>query len=47
MSDFVSSMLDVAFYIFDKTDNILVLFPAGVLFYCLCFAVVHKIMRAL
>lgn len=47
MGDFVNSMLDVAFFIFDKANNILVLFPAGVLFFCLCFAVVHRIMRTL
>lgn len=47
MSDFVTSVLDLAFYCFDKTDNILILFPAGVLFFCLCFAVVRRIVRVL
>lgn len=47
MGDFVTGILDIAFYLFDKTDNIIVVYSAGVLFFCLCFGTVHFLLKRL
>lgn len=44
MADFVNGLLDIVFFLFDKTDNVLVLIPAAVAFFCFCLFLVRRLM---
>lgn len=44
-SDFMLGLLDLVFFLFDKQDNVLVLIPFVVLYWCLSFAIIKFLMR--
>lgn len=45
MVDFMTGLLDLVFYLFDKTDNLLVVIPASVAFFLFCFLLVGRLVR--
>ena len=45
MADFVIDLLDLVFFLFDKTDNIIIFVPTFVLFFCFTFALIRRLMR--
>lgn len=44
-SDFMVGLLDLVFFLFDKQDNVLLLIPFTVIFWCLCFAIIKYLMH--
>lgn len=44
-NDFMLGLLDLVFFLFDKQDNVLVLIPFVVLYWCLAFAIIKFLMR--
>lgn len=46
MVDFMTGLLDLVFFIFDKNDNIICFVPFVVLFFCLSFGIIRKLMRS-
>ena len=45
MEDFVIALLDLVFFLFDKTNNVVVFVPTFVLFFCFCWALIRRLMR--
>lgn len=45
VSDFMTSLLDVVFFLFDKTDSLIVLVPLASVFFSLVFAIIFRLMR--
>lgn len=46
MSDFMDGLLDLVFFLFDKTDNVIVIIPFVCLLFCFSFGIIRKLMRA-
>lgn len=44
-SDFMVGLLDLVFFLFDKQDNVLLLIPFTVIFWCLSFAIIRYLMH--
>lgn len=44
-TDFMLGLLDLVFFLFDKQDNVLVLIPFVVLYWCLAFSIIKFLMR--
>lgn len=42
-SDFIVGLLDIVFFCFDKTDNIVVFVPTFCLFFCFCFIILRRL----
>lgn len=47
MDVFISGLLDLVFFIFDKHDNLIVLIPFAVLYFCFAFALIRRFMGRL
>lgn len=45
MDTFMHGLLDLVFFLFDKSDNIIVLIPFAVLFFCMSFAIIRYLIR--
>lgn len=45
MSDFMTRLLDLVFFIFDKTNSYIIVIPFVVVFFCLCLSLVGRLMR--
>ncbi len=45
MVDFMVGLLDLVFFLFDKTDNVVIFIPTFVLFFCFCWSLVGRLMR--
>lgn len=45
VSDFMVGLLDLVFFLFDKQDNVLLLIPFTVIFWCLSFAIIKFLMH--
>lgn len=43
MVDFMTGLLDLVFFIFDKQDNALILIPFVVLFFVLCMSIIRRL----
>ena len=46
MSDFMTGLLDLVFFLFDKTENVIVIIPFVCLFFCFSLGIVRRLMRA-
>lgn len=46
MVEFMTGLLDLVFFIFDKTDNVICFIPFVVLMFCLTFGIIRKLMRS-
>lgn len=46
MVDFMTGLLDLVFFIFDKTDNVITVIPFVVLMFCLTFGIIRRLMRS-
>lgn len=44
MDVFMSGLLDLVFFVFDKQDNLIVLIPFAVLYFCFAFALVRRLL---
>lgn len=47
MEMFVSGLLDLVFFVFDKQDNLVIFVPFAVLYFCFCLALVRRLIRRL
>lgn len=45
MIDFVTSLLDLLFFPFDKVNSVLFITVFGVFLFCFSFAIIKKLMR--
>lgn len=45
VSQFMTSLLDVCFFLFDKVDSVLILIPLVSVFFSLVFAFIFRLMR--
>ena len=44
MEDFVIALLDLVFFLFGKTDNVVVFVPTFLLFFCFCWSLIRLLM---
>lgn len=47
MEVFMSQLLDLCFFVFDKQDNVIIFIPFAVIFFCFCFALLRRLMSRL
>lgn len=45
MVDFMNGLLDLVFFVFHQSDNVVVIIPFTVLYFCFTFTVIRKLMR--
>lgn len=45
LGEFFVGLLDLVFFLFDKTDNIVVFVPTFVFFFCFCWVLLRRLMR--
>lgn len=45
MTDFVIDLLDLVFFLFDKTDNVIVFVPTFVFFFCFSWVLIRRLMK--
>ena len=45
MVEFMNGLLDLVFFVFDKTDNVIVIIPFAVLMFCYSMALLRRLIR--
>lgn len=44
MPDFMSGLLDLVFFLFDKVDNVIVIIPFAVMLFCFTMSLISRLM---
>lgn len=47
MAQFMSQLLDLVFFLFDKQSNVIVLIPFAVIYFCFAVALIKRLVRSL
>lgn len=45
MAQFMSQLLDLVFFLFDKQSNVIVLIPFAVIYFCFAVALIRRLIR--
>lgn len=43
-SDFMVGLLDLVFFLFDKSDNLILIISFAILFFCAAIAIIRRLM---
>ena len=44
MPEFMSGMLDLVFFLFDKSENVIVIIPFAVMLFCFTMSLIRRLM---